>query len=167
MATQVKAQSPCNHSQISQAVTYLINAQPHPFQGNQEKINEISEAICSASTAYPSVDPWLFLAMGWFESHFLPKILDLEHLGQRGEKGGWQVGRQAAKMCKQDLKSIKSQALCAAFWFDLGYQFCKKPNTTEALNVYATGKCNGKPGAKRPVDARKKLAKKLKEEFEK
>lgn len=134
---------------ITEAVTFLIQRDPHPLQNNPTRIAEISVALCDAGSKY-AVDPYLLTAMAWYESTFNSSVLSLKKLGKAGEKGMLQTGKQAVASCPYFMDDVKGQALCGARWLAKAYRECEnfspgKATDAEALAMYAEGQaCNTK-----------------------
>lgn len=158
---------------LVEAVSYLIEKEPHPKQGDVEWATEIAVAIENAAKVH-DLDPWLLMAMAEIESDFTPAVLSLKKLGPAGEKGLLQCGKDCARKCPWFLDNVSGQALCGARWLRMAWDACegkggKHSDEWAALAYYASGKyCNPPPDHDSVWKANKRvrLRDRLKNRFE-
>lgn len=132
------------------AVSYLIDREPHPKRGDLDWAVEMSNALEKAGEEY-DLDPYLLAACADIESDFSPAVVSLKKLGPAGEKGILQCGKDCARNCPHFMDTAEGQALCGARWLRMAFDVCqgkggKHSDEWAALAYYASGQyCNPPP----------------------
>lgn len=93
------------------AISYLIDRNPHPKRGDLEWATEMANALEKAATEF-GLDPYLLVAMADIESDFSPDVVSLKKLGPGGEKGILQCGKDCMRNCPYFIDDAAGQAMC-------------------------------------------------------